>query len=357
MAQIRILSWNIEVYGPEKYGRSVNAAQLVNFVSEVIGYTQANILVVMETMSSVGDQIAFNLTEGIQAATGQNWGYFTTQARVNGDRESYGFYWRRDAAANFAPAVDANGAPVSGLATLDFPNNFSNWNGRRAAYATFTTGDTNRNFTVTVYHAPPNARAIQGLQQLAGMPQLYTVANAAPGPAGAGVPARLLCGDYNLDVNVQPDYTWLTNPVPALPPPAAPGQGAGCAPATWGNSLLGTLADAIAAWGPPVAGWPADTSQYRRALAIDNVFYATPAAGPTNGRVVDVLAQMIAPGTGIRTAAQAFNRTTPLGGPAFPNATLIPLPWNVTLSTTAYSFLFYRYAVSDHLPVSMSLTI
>src|SRR5215207_1119169 len=133
MAQIRILSWNIEVYGPEKYGRSVNAAQLVTLIGEVVGYTNANMLVVMETMSSVGDQIAFSVTEGIQAVTGQNWTYFTCEARVNGDRESYGVFWRTDAAAQFARAADATGAAVQGLATLQFPNNFSNSNGRRAA--------------------------------------------------------------------------------------------------------------------------------------------------------------------------------------------------------------------------------
>lgn len=357
MAQIRILSWNIEVYGPQKYGRSVNAAQLVNFVSEVVAYTQANILVVMEEMSSVGGQIAFSLTEGIQAVTGQNWAYFTTQARVNGDRESYGIFWRTDGAAQFALAADANGAAVHGLAHLEFPNNFSARNGRRAAYATFTTADTNRNFTVTAYHAPPNARATQGLQQLASMPQLYTVANAAAGPAGAGVPSRLLGGDYNLDVTVQPDYTWLTNPVPPTPPPAAPGQGAGCAAATNGDTILMTFTDAVNAWGGAFANWPANTAQYRRPLAIDNVFYATPAFGAVNGQVVDVLAQLVAPGSPIRTAAQAFNQATPQGSEAFPNAGTIPLPWSLSLNRAAYAFLFYRYAVSDHLPVALWLTI
>lgn len=358
MAQVRILTWNIQVYGPQKYGQSVNAAQLVNLIGAVVNYTGANILVIEEAMSSVGDQVAFSVTEAIQQATGgQNWAYFATQCRVNGDRESYGIFWRTDGAAQFALATDAVGAAVQGLSNLDFPNNFSNSNGRRAAYVTFTTTDTNRNFTVTAYHAPPNARAIRGLEQLAGMTQLYNVTNPAVGPAGAAVVGRLLCGDYNLDVTVQPDYTWLTNPVPAPPPPAAPGQGAGCAAATNGNTQLGTYADAVTAWGPPVAGWSANPTAYRHALSIDNVFYATPAVGIPIGNVVDVIAQIMLPGSGTRTAAQSFARVDGGANEAFPHALTIPLPFNASLSTAAYAFLLYRYAVSDHLPVSLLVSI
>jgi hypothetical protein len=356
VAQIRILSWNIEVYGPEKYGRSVNAPALVDLVTQVVARTGANIVVVMETLSTVGDQVGFSLREGLELNTGEPWRSYEADARATGDRECYGIYWQQAPGQPFAPATDATGAPVQGLATAEFPNNFSNSNGRRASYVTFTSLDTNCNFTVTAYHAPPNARAIEGLKVLAGMPQLYTIANANPGPAGANVPGRLLCGDYNLDVNAQPEYSWLTDPVPATPPPTTAGQGAGCAPATHDNTFLMDIADAVKAWGYDPDNWATAASKYRRNLAIDNVFYATPAGGPRTARVVDVVSQIAGSGS-IRAAAQRFARAAADGTDAFPNASQIPLPFSTTLSTMAYAFLFYRYAVSDHLPVSLSLVI
>ena len=352
MANIRILTWNIEVYGPNKYGRSVNNAQLVDFVGSVVAHTNANILVIQEMLSSVGDQVAFSICEGIQQASGQNWSYYVTWARVNGDRESYGFFWRTDAAANFGVAVDNAGQNVAGLATLEFPNNFSMSNGRRAAFMTFRTTDTAQNFTVTSYHAPPNGNAIRGLQQIASMPQLYAIAN--PGVGGGAVPARLLCGDYNLDVTVQPEYSWFTNPVPMVPPPAAPGQGAGTVAATVNDTHL-TAWKALTDTYGAIANWPAATADYIEAQAIDNIFYAGGAAPA--GSVVDVLGQIATPGTGIRVAAQALNRSTPAGGEAFPHSLSIPLPFAATLSTAAYAFLLYRYAVSDHLPVLLNYTI
>jgi hypothetical protein len=352
VAQIRILSWNVQVYGPAKYSHPANGDRLVEFIAAVANYAQANLLVVYETMSSVAAQVTYSLTQGLAAAAGGNWDSYTTEARVNGDRESYGFYW--NTGSGFVPALDFTNKRVMGLSALEFPNNFSNTHGRRAAYATFRTTDTNRYFTATAYHAPPNARAIQGLQQLACMPQLYSAANV---PAPANVDARLLCGDYNLDVNVQGEYAWLTNNVPVPPPPAVWGQGAGCVAATNGDSELGSYQDAVKVWGLPYANWSANPADYLRQLAIDNIFWASPAPGAVAGRVLDVLGQMMTPGTGIRQAAEQFALVLPAGGEAFPHAALIPPALNLSLAAAGCSFLLYRYAVSDHLPVLLWVSI
>ncbi len=61
MAQVRILSWNIQVYGPEKYGYSPNNVALIEFVGAVVNRVNANVVVLMEIMTSFGDQLGFNL--------------------------------------------------------------------------------------------------------------------------------------------------------------------------------------------------------------------------------------------------------------------------------------------------------
>jgi hypothetical protein len=355
MANIKILAWNIQVYGPQKYAYSPNNTALIDFVSAVVNSVGANVLVLYETMTSLNEQICFNVNEGLAARTGATWDYGTVVAREGGDRESYGFFWNTN--ANFAPALDRAGSKVCGLADLQFPNNFSPINGRRAAYFTFRSADTNQYFTTTAYHAPPNGRAIEGIEALAKMPQNYVVGNSRE-----RVRSRLLAGDYNLDVNVQPEYTWLTDPEPPNPPPQRFGQGAGCAPATRENSHLPSIEEIedVWRWGRPFRNWSGRSTDYRNNLAIDNVFWRTPTPVGANGTVVDVLAEMCRRHNGVRTAAQNFVLQKPWwdgGGPAFPQADEIPPPLNMNLDFAGCSFLLYRYAVSDHLPVFLSVTI
>jgi len=349
MAQVRILSWNIQVYGPEKYGYSPNNVALIEFVGAVVNRVNANVVVLMEIMTSVGDQLGFNLVEALAATTGGAWEHGGITARERGDRETYAIFWRTDQEFRLARVAGRNAV---GLAESEFPNNFSNTHGRRAAWATFSTNAVPAvNFTTTAYHAPPNARAIVGLQQLASMPQLYGLGG--PPPAAPAVTGRLLCGDFNLDVGVQPDYTWLTNPAPAYPPLAA-GQGAGCTEATAADTHLFNFPTLELIYGPPFAGWPRRTIEYRSAAAIDNIFYAPRGAPYAAGRVIDV-PSLIVNGGAVRNAARRFRLRRPDGTPAFPYAERIGTPLGAALANVPQAVVFYRYAVSDHLPVFLSL--
>lgn len=353
MAQFRMLSWNIEVWGPQKYGNSPNNLRLVNLVASVAAQANLNVLVLMELTSSVAPAICFNVGQALNAATGHAWAARVLPARPGGDKESYGIFWRTDDA--FAVVLDGAGAENVALSTLQFPNNFSATNGRRAALATLRTADTAVNVAVSVYHAPPNARATQGLEALAKTPALYAVDNAG---AAQAVTGRLLGGDYNLDVNVQPEYTWLTNPVPAAPPPAAAGEGAGSTAITTQDTSLITMAQAVARWGNDIANWSVNPVDYRGAQ-YDNIFHASPAAAPAAvGGVYDLIGQVMLPGSPVRAVAQQFvtlNAAT--GMPAFPSAFSLPLPLAVNLSNPACAWLLARYGVSDHLPVLAQVTI
>ncbi|HET7505705.1 MAG TPA: hypothetical protein VFK02_32015 [Kofleriaceae bacterium] len=354
MAQVRMLAWNIEVYGPNKYGNVPNNARVVQFIAQTAVQQNANVVVLMELSNSVAQQICFSVSDEIATLSGNAWSYAQIPARPNGDRESYGILWQ-SAGANFAITTNGAGAQNIALSTVDFPNNFSVTHGRRAALATFRTTDTAVNFTVSVYHAPPNAYATVGLEQVAKTPQLYNVDN---GGAVQAVTGRLLGGDYNLDVNTVPEYSWLTNPVPVPPPPTAPGQGAGTVAITTALTHFGSMAAAVALWGNNLANWSANPVQYRD-LQLDNIFWASPSGAPAPaGGVVDVVQSVMTPGNPLRAIAQTFTLVNPnTNNPAFPFAFSIPLPLNVNLSFAACAWMLVRYGVSDHLPVLNVVTI
>lgn len=359
MAQVRVLSWNIEIYGPAKFGIRPNNVRLAALISQLIQEQNASIVVLMELRSGVAAQIAATIQLDLQAATGANWQYYVTEARPAGDNESYAFIWRDNVAAtNFQLIAGAHG-----LSSVQFPNNFSNVNGRRAAYAVFRATDTNSNFAVTVYHAPPNARAIVGVEQLAVTPELYSVTRNGN---VENVRRYALAGDYNMDPTLNAaEFQPLTNALPMAPPPnPAGGQGAGC---TLGNpggaigwsSYLATVDEAIAAWGPYPAGWGVNPQAYRKTNASwDNIAYA--AAALNGAAVVDVVNLLRNPpmGSQIRGIANNFVRFFADGvTPAFPNAQYFPANMTNALNSTAWCFLLYRYAISDHLPFLVDVTV
>ncbi|WP_437333133.1 hypothetical protein [Sorangium sp. So ce394] len=357
MANLRVLSWNIQVYGPTKYALTPNKVAVAKFVSHTIQESNANIVVLMELSYSVAPQIAEAIELDIEAATGQAWDTYVTPARPASDTESYAILWRTDASVNFQAIAGA-----AGLSTLDFPNNFSAINGRRAAHNVFRTTDTASNFAVSVYHAPPNNQAVLGVQQLAATPALYAVTRHG---APEDVDRRALCGDYNMDAQVDALYFQpLTNPLPAAPPPnVGAGEGSGCAAALPGgalnqSTLLGTFEDAVAAWGRYILSWAHTSVNYRRPNAtIDNVYYR--AAGFNDAHPIDCIDAIRNPARGsqLRTIANEFVLAYPSGAKAFTKACEFTPVMSTALNTMGYAFLLYRYAISDHLPVIADITI
>jgi hypothetical protein len=358
MAVVRVLTWNIEIYGPAKFGIRPNNLRLASLISRLIQEQNATIVVLMELISNVALQIAHTIQFDLQAATGVPWNSFVTQARPAGDHESYAFIWRGDAGVNFQQIAGAEG-----LSSLQFPNNFSNTNGRRAGFCVFRTTDTGNNFAVSIYHAPPNARAIVGIEQLARTPELYSVTRLG---ILENVQHLALAGDYNLDPVLNPnDFLPLTNALPGAPPPnLAAGQGAGCVLGNPGGAVgwsthVGTIDEAINAWGPFVAGWPVNTLSYRGGNSSwDNIAYA--AGAFNNATVLDVVSLFRNPpvGSQIRGIADTFVRFFADGvTPAFPNAQYFPVNMATALNSTAWCFLLYRYAISDHLPFLIDVTI
>src|SRR4051794_20308793 len=109
MAQIRLLSWNIEVYGPNKYGNVPNNGNIVQFVARTVQSLNANIVVFQELMTSVAYQICWSIANEITQLTGNAWDFASIEARPNGDRESYGILWQTGGAPNFVITADGAG--------------------------------------------------------------------------------------------------------------------------------------------------------------------------------------------------------------------------------------------------------
>ncbi len=238
--------------------------------------------------------------------------------------------------------------------------------GRRAAVATFRTADTGVNFTVSVYHAPPGAnQARQGLEPLARTGVLYSVSNDG---VQQSVTGRLLAGDYNLNYdpgNPYPEFSWLTQapPPPPQPPPAGGQNGAGTAPII--NSTAAarythyiTVEEAVRRWGQDANRWSQNPVAYRD-TQIDNIFFCSPnPAHRAVGQVVDLVDDIktVTGELGLRQIAQRFHLFDN-GLSAFPNADYIATPLDFSLTFAQNAWLLYRYAISDHLPVSITITM
>jgi hypothetical protein len=355
MARINLLSWNIEVYGPKKHSWGTNSYALICFIGQVITQQDANVVVLMELMNSVAGQICKSLTENLYVRTNSKWLYATHEAKT-GDKEAYGILWRDK--QGFGIINDAKGQPYIRLSEQQFPDNWALLNGRRAVMAGFRTLDTGVTFTVSGYHAPPpkdanSTYAWAGIEALAKSADLYHLDVA--GQLGV-VQGRMLAGDFNLDVNRDSSFRWLTDPLPAVPPPSRQGTGAGTEPITTSKTHLISMEEVKRRWGPNIKDWGVDTSYYVE-LPIDNIFYGSPVSPPGGtGGVIKLMDYVMAPDQPLRHLAQQF-KIYDFINPAFPNSNLLPTPLSDTLSDPRVAWLLLRYAVSDHLPVAAAINI
>jgi hypothetical protein len=359
MARIRLLSWNIEVWGPKKYTNSVNKDRLAKFVAEVTDNVGADILVVMELMESVSTQIGVTLKDELEIVTGGDWNHYIVHCRdADQERESYGIFWRVDNVQfemTSRPWGDGTERNIV-LSDQGFPCRLSpKTGGRQAAIATFITNDVvpDRYFAVSVLHSVPDqALAPLALDALAKTPALYFVDDHNR-VNQQGVDYRILAGDYNLDVNNN-YFNYLIAAVPEQPPPVTnndPNQndeGAGTAP------ILPTNIPAnfthLYSWDRPPAPLPPVTAGYRD-MQLDNIFYSSANPPLAASGVIDVLQLILNPGP-LRNLANRFRRYNGTL-PAFPHAQDIPQP----IANADAAWAFCRYAISDHLPVFVDVTL
>ncbi len=111
MAEVTILHWNIETYGPGKF-TDVNNQSFVNYIARLLYSTNTEIFSMIEVKNSISPVLppliadALNTTEGIAAAQ-KPWRWVRINSGYN--NEAYIIMYRAD--RDFLPARSIGGAP------------------------------------------------------------------------------------------------------------------------------------------------------------------------------------------------------------------------------------------------------
>ena len=348
MAVYTVMTWNTWQTGYKDYGadghnyqRLANAPAFFNHAAAVIANCGANIVALQEIYNQAGEVVLFSLCDALRYRTDQVWYYLPPLAAgYGGNTECYGYLWRDG--AGIAPAIDpTKPAPqagslcttnaLCGLGSNNYPTNTGALvaaGSRRAAYAVFgnVAGAPNP-VIVTNYHAPSKITgALAGLTALAMMPELAGVPGLPP------LTACILCGDYNVDYETKAvDYDHqLQNPT-------------GTVQSTMNRTSLATNNPTIA------AAQPVNSDAYTSS-AYDNIFVTALYSPANNGAVIDLIAENRTLGN-LADQAKDYLLLDANGHLTFQYANVLAKPFD----TTYKSFILTRYAISDHLPVTVTV--
>lgn len=351
MANITLLHWNIETYGPTKFVNGNNAV-FITYIANLVNNVNADIFAMVEVKNSISAALPgliaadVNVLQGILPANNP-W----RSVRINSgfNNEAYIMMYRTD--RNFQPARITAGGVVSGAATvpdhgqgmnnvagvrIQFPSRWTAQGGRRPFYVTFETTDTNNTFSVISYHAMFGAHTPLGVQRL---PSLDYITQFEDGPPATAITQSLIAGDFNDDFDAaNPGYYQNMLNIPTV---QATNQS---------TSLLNN---------PPGGNDPANYL----ANAYDNIFQTVIVAAPA-GNVVDLMVESAVvpppplappaaqPGAGnLSAAAGAFNVAH------IPNNFAAAAVAAVPPVTMPNAWGFVREAISNHYPVITTTTI
>jgi hypothetical protein len=341
LANITLLHWNIQQFSNNKLN-DLNGPALINYIAEVVSQTNANIISLLELKNSAVAAIvaqlvpAINLANGVGPPNPNQWRSIHINSQKN--NEAYVVLYQLN--NNFDALTPAAGGvlPINGLTNqalvagipggqLRFNSSLTTSGGRRPYYVTFRTTDTNHNFSIIAYHTMFGFHSGVGVRNIGLLAQSRAIDD---GGLTVNMEASLTCGDFNVDfAPTAPDYQNLLTNVP---------------------SSYSTLEKTSLVLTTPPGGWP--TSMQYRANAYDNIFKfnrgGLPAAG--GGVVTDLIADsstIVGGGTGaLANEAGAFIRgPIPLGH----------LIQNIPPDDFEDAWHIVRHAVSDHLPVSVTI--
>lgn len=322
-APVTVLSWNIQILGEAKARTDL----LFELLAKLIVDSGADVVAIQEVVYAAGDKIRDELIASLTTLK-QQWAGHLVPARDEADapdRDGYLFLWR----SNKYGLIIADGEPVAGNFTGNFPSNIRNELGRRPGYVGLATA-AGMPFIVAAYHAPTYASASLGSAPATAFKAFLKESDQflhyTDGGAKIAFGAWFLCADFNMDCNAA-DATgsnfddWYDPLLTKL----------GGKEATRDNTLLMTAKAAKQAR-------PADASGYAT-QALDNIL-AGPAAKFVSGEVVDVIT-WLKHGDPKRIADGFIGANQGSNQNAWP-------PTNVPTS-----HVFARTFLSDHLPVKL----
>jgi len=345
MADIRVLHWNIETYGPAKYFNA-NNANFVNYIARLVFNHNAEIFCMVEVKNSTSLLLppllaaAINARERI-APQNNPWRVVRVNSRFN--NEAYIVMYRID--RDFLPInrIQGSGAdvmPENGLGMLNrhnnelqFPSRSTPKGGRRPYYVTFETNNmAGETFSVISYHAMFGPSTPLGIHRLPSLKNITQFNDGTP------LNASIITGDFNVDFNT--NQYWYTNML------------AIASNATNENTSLQNN---------PIGG---DDPSTFMANAYDNIFQTVPPDWP--GEVINLMIESAnvgapqppppaaQPNVGDLSAqAAAYNiaaLNNYLARIITPVVALPPADMNT-------SWDFVREAISNHYPVFLPVTI
>ena len=347
MATITLLHWNIYQFSNNKLNNA-NGAALINYIAEVVFQSGANIISLLELKNGAVNNIVAQLIPAINLARGEGpplanrWQSISINSRKN--NEAYVVLYQTG--GNFTPLTPAagGGAHINGLTNqslspagvpggvLRFNSSITASGGRQPYYVAFRTTDTNRNFSIVAYHTMfgrVGNVTIVGVRNVGLLAQSRAILDAG---VVVNMHASLVCGDFNIDFDpLAPGaYNNLLNSVP--------------------SSQSTNARTSLVNFTPP-GGYP--TSPEYRANAYDNIFKYNRAAQPPagGGRVVDLINESTRPPTGSGFMAPEAGAFVP--GPILDGHLIQHIPprdfedaWHIV-----------RHAISDHLPVWVTVTV
>jgi len=344
LATVTLLHWNIEQFSNTKLNNK-NGAALINYIATVVAKSKANIISLLELKNSAVDSIlaklvpAINLANGVAPTTANQWQPLIVDTGFN--NEAYVVLYQLG--NNFKPVTPAAGGStiICGLTnetllddgkpggTLNFNSRLTNKGGRKPYYVAFKTEDTENYFSIVACHLMFGLHSGAGLRSVGKVAQSRAILDAG---VKVNMSTSFTSGDFN--VNFDPDSAGDYYNVLQLP------------------STQSTNEKTALVKETPEGGYPTP-AQYRT-NAYDNIFkYNSILAPPAGGGVVpDLIYESTLPkgkGSGVLSRqAEAFVRDDIKNGRAIQH---IPPEdfedaWHIV-----------RTAISDHLPVYVSLKI
>ncbi|HVW98213.1 MAG TPA: hypothetical protein VHA56_19765 [Mucilaginibacter sp.] len=211
MADIRVLHWNIETYGPAKYFNA-NNANFINYIARIVYTYDVEIFCMVEVKNSTSLLVppllaaAINALEGILPANNP---WKVVRANSNFNNEAYIMMYRIDKdflPVNTAQAAGPNVVPEHGLgninvagAVIQFPSRWTGNGGRRPFYATFETNNmAAETFSVISYHAMFGPHTPQGINRLPNLRYITQFHNGTP------IDESIISGDFNVEFDPAP---------------------------------------------------------------------------------------------------------------------------------------------------------
>ena len=344
MANITLLHWNIEQFSNNKLN-NLNGQALIDYIAALVAHSGANIVSLIEVKNSAVNNILAQLIPAINLAKGQGpplanrWSSISINSQKNNEcyvilfQNGNNFNWLLPVGAGGPPPLNglSNQALIGGVpgGNLRFNSSLTQSGGRRPYYVTFRTADTNNNFTIVTYHTMFGFWKGVGVRNVGLLGQSQAVDDAG---VTLNMQASFTAGDFNIDFNAAAfgDYQNLVN-----------------IPSSYSVNEKTTLVN-----NTPPNGYP--TSVQYRLNAYDNIFrFRTAGAPPVNvGFVQDLIddsTTIMGGGSGLFAAeAGAFVR-----GP-IPMGHLIQ---NIPPDDFEDSWHIVRHAISNHLPVYVTMTV